>query len=179
LVSFLRFHRDLRLMRVAANLATWFFPALDWLSMKESLTEFGSLMESQLDLKVEAHNLLKFRKNFSSRPEIVFPRPFIELCKNDVIVETYEEGTHVADFLEVGGSKAVAAATATPEMKKNIAKLGVDMMLKMVNTQWDQKVMRTFRFLDNFKDHLSTETYHSLRDKKKVFFEVDNSCVGA
>ena len=72
-----RFRRDLRLMRTFADLATWMFPDLNWLSMKEGLDEFAALMKSQLDLSVEAKNLSKFRANFSKQPDVVFPKPFL------------------------------------------------------------------------------------------------------
>ena len=64
-------------MRTFADLATWMFPDLNWLSMKEGLDEFATLMKSQLDLSVEANNLSKFRANFSKHPDIVFPKPFL------------------------------------------------------------------------------------------------------
>ena len=64
-------------MRTFADFATWMFPDLNWLSMKEGLDEFAALMKSQLDLSVEAKNLSKFRENFSKQPEVVFPRPFL------------------------------------------------------------------------------------------------------
>ena len=72
-----RFRRDLRLMRTFADFATWMFPDLNWLSMKEGLDEFAALMKSQLDLSVETKNLSKFRENFSKQPEVVFPTPFL------------------------------------------------------------------------------------------------------
>ena len=34
-------------------------------------------MKSQLDLRTEANNLSTFRTNFSDRPDITFPRPFL------------------------------------------------------------------------------------------------------
>ena len=64
-------------MRTFAEFATWMFPDLNWLSMKEGLDEFAALMKSQLDLSVEAKNLSKFRANFEKHPDIVFPRPFL------------------------------------------------------------------------------------------------------
>ena len=78
-----RFRRDLRLMRTFADLATWMFPDLNWLSMKEGLDEFAALMKSQLDLSVEAKNLSKFRENFAKHPEVVFPRPFLGKQEKD------------------------------------------------------------------------------------------------
>ena len=36
-----RFRRDLRLMRTFADLATWMFPDLNWLSMKEVASASG------------------------------------------------------------------------------------------------------------------------------------------
>ena len=81
-------------MRTFADFATWMFPDLNWLSMKEGLDEFAALMKSQLDLSVEAKNLSKFRENFSKQPEVVFPRPFLGkhlVCKYILINECLDE----------------------------------------------------------------------------------------
>jgi len=126
-----RFRRDLRLMRTFADFATWMFPDLNWLSMKEGLDEFAALMKSQLDLSVEAKNLSKFRENFSKQPEVVFPRPFLDLCHREVIVESYERGKHINEFIDKNKNTITKKGIA---LNQRIARIGVRMCLKMIFT---------------------------------------------
>lgn len=48
-----RFIRDLRVLRSCLNGVSWMFPQLQWLSVQESLEEFASLMNVQVNLKNE------------------------------------------------------------------------------------------------------------------------------
>ena len=59
-----RFLRDLTVLRSIVNSVSWIFPQLHWLSIRESLEEFATLMNIQVNLKNEAMNLLKFHNNF-------------------------------------------------------------------------------------------------------------------
>ena len=59
------------------------------------MTEFGAMMEGQLDLLQEARHLDSFRKNFENEEMIVFPRPLHHLCSREVLVETWVEGKHM------------------------------------------------------------------------------------
>lgn len=57
-------------------------------------------MLSQLDMRVEARNLIRFRANFAERPDVCFPRPYVELTTKQVLVETLESGTPIRRFTE-------------------------------------------------------------------------------
>jgi aarF domain-containing kinase len=51
------------------------FPALEILSIGETLRQFADAMNSQLDLRFEANNLVKFAKKFSTDKWVLFPSP--------------------------------------------------------------------------------------------------------
>ena len=59
-----RFLRDLTVLRSIVDSVSWIFPQLHWLSIRESLEEFATLMNIQVNLQNEAMNLLKFHNNF-------------------------------------------------------------------------------------------------------------------
>ena len=63
------------------------------------MAEFQTLLESQLDLRTEAANLLRFRENFSSVEAVVFPRPLVRLSGRSVLVEDWLEGDSVQNYL--------------------------------------------------------------------------------
>jgi len=64
---------------------------LDYLSMKDSVDQFRDCMLPQLDLRVEAHNLQRFRRDFEGETQISFPEPFIGLTSREVLVERFVE----------------------------------------------------------------------------------------
>lgn len=109
---------DLSLMR---SVATFFeiFPRLHYLSMRETVNEFGQLMESQLDLRREAGNLERFRQDFENDATLVFPRPLHPWVTENVLVEEFKEGDPISAYF--GGKET-----------RQLAKMGLQAFLKMV-----------------------------------------------
>lgn len=118
-----QFKLDLVVMYSASSFFTWIFPSLAWLNLQKAVEEFGLLMTGQIDLLKEAENLQVFGKNFADNKRITFPRPLPSLSSSSVLVETWEEGHTLTDFIR--GESGEGAL---------IAELGVDMLLKMVFT---------------------------------------------
>merc|ERR1711998_220857 len=106
------------------------------LSLRESVGEFQKLMTRQLNLKVEASNLMRLRANFEEDgvSNVSFPRPVDGLVSENVLVETFQEGTLMSDLLEDGKGKFsngdewdLNAAT-----RKQLSLIGLDAVLRMV-----------------------------------------------
>jgi len=113
--------RDLRIM--------WFFasalnaiPTIEWLSLPDEVEQFGEMMKLQLDLRIEAANLSKFRKNFKDRPTAWFPFPYTEFSTRNVLVEEFAQGIPLADFITNGGGV----------FQQDIASEGLDAFLRML-----------------------------------------------
>lgn len=53
-------------MSIFANVIN-LFPGMEWLSLPDEVAVFGEMMNSQLDLRVEAANLDRFDVNFQKR----------------------------------------------------------------------------------------------------------------
>lgn len=96
---------------------------LGWLHPVETVDVFRSNMLAQIDLAVEAANLERFRNNFAGVTTVRFPRPIRMLCRPEVLVETFEEGKLISEFV----NNAV-----DPKLRQNIASLGMDTYLKMM-----------------------------------------------
>lgn len=79
------------------------FPGMEWLSFPQEVEVFGSMMKSQLDLKNEANNLLRFEENFRHRTVVSFPRPLMDYTSQRVLVEEYEDAVPLKAFLREGG----------------------------------------------------------------------------
>lgn len=109
---------DLSLMRGAATLLE-LLPRLRWLSICETVNEFGQLMESQLDLRKEASNLERFRRDFADDPSLVVPRPLYPWVTGNVLVEEFKEGKPITTYF--GGDET-----------RQLARMGLQAFLKMV-----------------------------------------------
>ncbi|WVR03189.1 hypothetical protein IAU60_000180 [Kwoniella sp. DSM 27419] len=123
--------RDIVIMSVFANILN-LLPGMEWISLPEEVQVFGDMMNSQLDLRVEAANLVKFEENFYKRGRrVTFPRP-IKLGKNeqgeereetqDVLIEEFEDALPLKWFLRNGGGA----------YDDRIANIGLDAFLEML-----------------------------------------------
>ena len=113
--------RDLRIMGFFAS-ALNMIPTIEWLSLPDEVIQFGEMMKLQLDLRIEAANLAKFRRNFKERSTAWFPFPYLEFTSRNVLVEEFAHGIPLADFLENGGGV----------FQRDIAQEGLDAFLRMV-----------------------------------------------
>lgn len=120
-------YMDLQLMKIGSQ-ALGLLPGVKWLSLPEIVEEFEKLMVQQIDLRYEARNLEHFQHNFQDMASVKFPTPIHPLITRDILVETYEESVPVSSYQQAG----------TPaDLKREIARLGINMLLKMI-------------FVDNF-----------------------------
>lgn len=94
--------RDLRIMGLIASLINA-IPTMHWLSLPDEVAQFGEMMRLQLDLRIEAANLVIFRKHFQNRTTAWFPYPYTEYTTRQVLVEEFAQGIPLATFLESGG----------------------------------------------------------------------------
>uniref|UniRef100_A0A8D1G637 AarF domain containing kinase 2 n=1 Tax=Sus scrofa TaxID=9823 RepID=A0A8D1G637_PIG len=82
----------------------------------------------KIDLRYEARNLEHFQCNFLHVNSVKFPTPLRPFVTRDVLVETYEESVPVSSYQQAG---------IPVDVKRKIARLGINMLLKMI-------------FVDNF-----------------------------
>ncbi|RYP19698.1 hypothetical protein DL765_003213 [Monosporascus sp. GIB2] len=113
--------RDLRIMGFFASVLNM-IPTIEWLSLPDEVAQFGEMMKLQLDLRIEAANLAKFRKNFKHRSTAWFPFPYLEFTTRNVLVEEFAQGIPLSDFLENGGGV----------FQRDIAQEGLDAFLRML-----------------------------------------------
>ncbi|KAK3950269.1 hypothetical protein QBC32DRAFT_346954 [Pseudoneurospora amorphoporcata] len=113
--------RDLRIMGFFASMINA-IPTLEWLSLPDEVEQFGEMMKLQLDLRIEAANLSKFRKNFKDRTTAWFPYPYTEFSTRNVLVEEFAHGIPLADFMANGGGV----------FQQEIASEGLDAFLRML-----------------------------------------------
>ncbi|CAM6099488.1 unnamed protein product [Calypogeia fissa] len=119
----LRIYQDFQIMGALANWAQE-LPPLRWLKLRESIDQFSHTLTAQADLRVEAENLARFHQNFETLNEtIIFPKLIPDLVSEGVIVEGFERGQALHEFLRNRTS-----------LNTQIAAAGVDTYLKMMLT---------------------------------------------
>jgi aarF domain-containing kinase len=90
--------RDLSILRSLASLLAD-TDAFRYVGLESAAAEFSRNMFAQIDLRVEAQNLNRFRRNFDDYKGLYeFPRP-IEPFNEAVLVESFESGLSIAEFM--------------------------------------------------------------------------------
>lgn len=97
-------------------------PTMHWLSLPDEVAQFGEMMKLQLDLRIEASNLVKFRENFKDRTTAWFPYPYLDYSTREVLVEEFAQGIPLTTFLRVGGGV----------YQNEVANQGLDAFLHML-----------------------------------------------
>lgn len=88
---------DFKLMEMLASVADY-IPGMNWLNVKDSISQFSHTMAAQAHLNVEAHHLEVLNHNFGSWNNVQFPMPFF--ATSSVILETFEPGRVCTDILD-------------------------------------------------------------------------------
>lgn len=111
-------HRDLRIMRFFAVVLNA-IPTLEWFSFPDEVDTFSDMMRLQLDLRIEAENLAKFRAKFKDRSTVSFPIPYRDYTTREVLIEEFAHGIPLSAFLESGAGV----------YQEEIANMGLDAFL--------------------------------------------------
>lgn len=119
-----KINRDLKIMKFFANVID-FIPTMEWLSLPDEVEQFSILMKLQLDLRIEALNLAKFRHNFKQRLDIHFPKPFLNFSTRDVLVEEYINAIPMSRMLSLKDNFG-------KNLSKEISDKGLDSFLQML-----------------------------------------------
>ncbi len=114
---------DIEALRYIAGAAE-VLPRLRFLSLRESVDEFASLLQNQLDLRREADNLERFAANFEGNKHVDFPQPIRPLVSSGVLVETLQPGEPLSEWLS-------GASPRTRAQKQEVARIGVAAFLDM------------------------------------------------
>jgi aarF domain-containing kinase len=103
-------------------------PSLEILSLGETMRQFADAMNNQLDLRLEARNLIKFTKKFSNDSWALFPSPIEGFVTKNVLVESLMEGVPIANFMQLKSE----IGDGIHQLKMKLSDLGCRLILKMV-----------------------------------------------
>ncbi|CAM6036199.1 unnamed protein product [Sphagnum compactum] len=114
--------RDFVIIKTLAKFSTS-LPGLQHLQLDKSVQHFASFMTRQVDLTLEAAHLQRFIYNFRKWKNVSFPVPIYPFVHPTVLVETFEEGQTVANFVDTGSLSSVHS---------RLAYIGSSCLLKML-----------------------------------------------
>eukprot|EP00428_Durinskia_dybowskii_P061335 CAMPEP_0170369344 /NCGR_PEP_ID=MMETSP0117_2-20130122/7933_1 /TAXON_ID=400756 /ORGANISM="Durinskia baltica, Strain CSIRO CS-38" /LENGTH=594 /DNA_ID=CAMNT_0010624057 /DNA_START=70 /DNA_END=1854 /DNA_ORIENTATION=- len=103
-------------------------PSLEILSLGETCRQFAETMNKQLDLRVEAHNLITFSEKFAQDKWASFPSPIDTLISKNVMVETLFSGTPINHYMNLKAEEG----SEVHALKMKLSDLGCRLILKMV-----------------------------------------------
>jgi aarF domain-containing kinase len=127
---------DVALMLGVAKALEHQLPALQAISLVDSVQEFQHIMLRQLDMREEAGNLQRFRQHFcgghrrgllsarAAEPLVSFPEPVLELAREQVLVESCETGPLLRDYMH--------SAHCSEADRHVLAKIGLEAIFQMV-----------------------------------------------
>ncbi|KAL3627626.1 hypothetical protein CASFOL_028989 [Castilleja foliolosa] len=145
--------RDFEIINVVAKISS-FVPALNWLRLDESVSQFAVFMMSQVDLAREAAHLSRFIYNFRSWRDVTFPKPVYPLVHPAVLVETFEHGDSVSHYVdELEGNERIKSA---------LAHIGTHALLKML-------LVDNFVHADMHPGNILVRVARSKSSRKKLF----------
>ena len=119
---------DLIILNKLSRAITWIFPSMRWLSLSECAEQFGDLMGSQLDMCIEAQNLLTFRSHFRKSRSVKFPSPHLRLVTRNVLVESLEPGESLSTLIAVMDDNP---SSFPPELRRRVASFGATAFFHM------------------------------------------------
>lgn len=86
-------------------LAGWLEEAIDEaraMDLQGIITGFTKSISAEIDFRIEARNLDRFRRNFADVPEVVFPRVFEDLSTGEVLCMEFLDGRKFSELLAAG-----------------------------------------------------------------------------
>lgn len=93
---------DLGILMVLAGLLEDAIDEARAMDIKGVITGFTKSISAELDFRIEARNLERFRRNFAEIPAVVFPRVFEELSTSEVLCMEFLAGRKFSEVLESG-----------------------------------------------------------------------------
>jgi ubiquinone biosynthesis protein len=114
---------DIGILQTVAGLMEKHIPESKFINPSGIVEEFQKTVRKEMDFKAEARNSLRFKENFKDNPDVHFPRPYLELTSEKVLVMERIDGVRIDD---IDGIEAMGLD------RKELARIGVDAYLKMV-----------------------------------------------
>ena len=123
---------DMELLSMFASFLD-LFPTLKLLALGDTCREWCNVMNEQLNLEVEANNLISFSQKFAHDSWAAFPMPIEGYVNRHVLVETLMEGTSIMNYMKMKADEVEENMQgAVNDLKLRLSDLGCRAVIKMV-----------------------------------------------
>jgi aarF domain-containing kinase len=121
-------------MELLAMLTSWLdkIPSLTNLSLGDSAKSFCTSMTDQIDMKLEASNLILFKRNWQREDWAIFPEPIKGMVTKNVLVETLMEGVGIEKFMNMPHEVDGVVDEKLKKLKSKLSDMGARSMIKMI-----------------------------------------------
>lgn len=72
------------------------------MDLRGIITGFTKSISAELDFRIEARNLDRFRRNFADADDVIFPRVFDDLSTSEVLCMEYLDGRKFSEVIDAG-----------------------------------------------------------------------------
>jgi aarF domain-containing kinase len=108
------------------------FASLKNLSLGDSAHQFCKSMTDQIDMKLEATNLIVFRKKWQHEQWASFPAPVAGMVTKNVLVETLMEGNSIANYMSMSDTINGKVDQGIRKLRSKLSDMGARAMIKMI-----------------------------------------------
>jgi ubiquinone biosynthesis protein len=88
---------DIEIMRSLSRLAERYYPALYSVNATGLVEEFAEQLKKELDFRMEANNIRRFKHNFDGDDMIHVPEVYMDLCTRRVVTMEFLDGINISD----------------------------------------------------------------------------------
>lgn len=121
-------------MELLSLFAGWLdnIPSLKNISIGESANAFCKCMTDQIDMKLEATNLIIFKKKWANEKWATFPTPIPGMITKNVLVETLMDGVSIEKYMAMADVVDGKVNAAVRKLRSKLSDMGSRSMIKMI-----------------------------------------------
>lgn len=116
-----KIYLDIEILYDLAELIERFFKEARIYKPVRIVEEFERAIRKELDFSYEGRNIIKFRKNFASVPDVIIPSVYEELTGNKVLTLEYIEGIKISEIDKIEDID-----------RKKLARKGTEIIMKQI-----------------------------------------------
>jgi len=121
-------------MELLSLFAGWLdaIPSLKNISIGESADAFCKVMTDQINMKLEATNLIIFKKKWANEKWASFPTPIPGMITKNVLVETLMDGTSIERYMAMADVVDGKVNRTIQKLRSKLSDMGSRSMIKMI-----------------------------------------------
>jgi len=121
-------------MELLSLFVSWLeiIPSLKNISIGDSANSFCKSMTDQIDMKLEATNLIIFKKKWANEKWATFPTPIPGMITKNVLVETLMDGVSIEKYMTMADVVDGKVNDAVRKLRSKLSDMGSRSMIKMI-----------------------------------------------